>query len=461
MKTPTIQVRVFSWLMLAVIASGRATGATAADARRPNILLIVSDDMGFADVGFHGGKDIPTPHLDALAGGGVRFTDAYVSAPYCSPSRAGFLTGRYQQRFGFEFNPKAKTQGLPSSESTLGDRLKKAGYVTGFIGKWGLGDQPSHHPHQRGFDEFFGFLISKTILRGTERVNEKELLDEAFRREAEAFISTHQGKRWFLCLSFNAVHTPLTAGDAKVRQFAHIADASRRKYAAMLSDMDDAIGSVRRTIDAAGLERDTLIIFLNDNGGPTVAGTAVNASSNAPFRGGKRTLLEGGIRVPIVISWPGRIEPGVYRQPVISLDIVPTVLSAAGAAMPAEAKIDGVNLLPFLSGDHRDSPHAALFWRMGPQIAIRAGDYKLVRYDDVVDTGEDVGNRSRLTPFKVTPAKLYRLSDDASETNDLAASHPEKVRDLQSQWDRWNATLAKPMWTDSRIDGTNAKLAAP
>ncbi|MFA5191290.1 MAG: sulfatase-like hydrolase/transferase [Verrucomicrobiia bacterium] len=436
-----------------------AWSVSAAD--RPNILLIVGDDMGYADVGFHGCKDIPTPNLDALAAAGVRFTNGYVSGPYCSPSRAGLMTGRYQTRFGHEFNPNGPN-GLPLSETTLADRLRAAGYVTGCVGKWHLGAQPEMHPQKRGFEEFFGFLAgahsyfdASGILRGTEQVKELDYTTDAFGREAVAFIERHKAKPWFLYLAFNAVHTPMHATDERLAKFPNIADKQRRTYAAMMFAMDEAIGRVCKKVAEAGLEKNTLVTFISDNGGPTMPGVTVNSSRNDPLRGSKRTTLEGGIRVPFVVSWPGRVKPGVFDQPVIQLDLTATALAAADVEVKPEWKLDGVNLLPFLSGGKSGSPHAALYWRFGEQMAIRAGDYKFVRYDSNADTRTGRGRQP------VTAPKLYNLAADIGETKDLAADQPDKLKELQSQWDSWNATLVKPLWGGGRTDSDGREPGAP
>lgn len=437
-------------------------------ARQPNVVVIVADDLGYADLGFQGGRDIPTPRIDALASGGVRCTSGYVTGPYCSPTRAGLLTGRYQQRFGHEFNPgeAGGESGLPVSQTTIADRLKKAGYATGLIGKWHLGSKPQFHPQKRGFDEFFGFLggqhtyfAEKTdsILRGTEVVHEKEYLTDAIARESVAFIERHKAKPFFLAVSFNAVHTPMDATDERLSRFADIANPMRRKYAAMLAAMDEAIGRVLDSLKAQGLEQDTLVVFFSDNGGPTMPGTTVNASNNAPLRGSKRTTLEGGIRVPFVLSWKGTLPAGkTYDRPVIQLDIAPTVLAAAGVAAPADVSLEGVDLLPYLTGKKADTPHEALFWRLGSQMAVRKGNWKLVRYDATIDTP---GETSRGMAAKVTDARLYDLSKDLGETHDLAGRNPEKVKELMAVWDTWNAKNIAPAWGAAGGGGT-AKAAA-
>jgi arylsulfatase A-like enzyme len=451
MKTPS---KLLTSICAAVLTALPAAAAPA----KPNILLIVGDDMGYADVGFHGCKDIPTPNLDALAAAGVRCTNGYVSGPYCSPSRAGLLTGRYQQRFGHEFNPGGDGQGLPVSETTLADRLKAAGYVTGLVGKWHLGATPEMHPQQRGFDEFFGFLggahsyfQSAGILRGNEPVKELDYTTDAFGREAVAFIERHKAQPWFLYLAFNAVHTPMDATDERLAKFPNIANVQRRKYDAMMLAMDEAIGRVREKLADSGMDKNTLVCFISDNGGPTMKGVTINGSNNSPLRGSKRTTLEGGIRVPFVVAWKDKLRPVVYEQPVIQLDLHTTILAAAGVEVKLEWKLDGVNLLPYLSGDKQGSPHDALYWRFGQQMAIRSGAWKLVRYDTTVDTGT-VGT---------SPSRLYNLATDIGEATDLAATQPDKLKELQAKWDAWNVTLVKPLWGGGKRDSDGAEPGKP
>ena len=431
-----------------------AVALAAAD--RPNILLIVGDDMGYADVGFHGCKDIPTPHLDALAAAGVRCTQGYVTGPYCSPTRAALLTGRQQNRFGHEYNPNGNN-GLPLSETTLPERLAKAGYVTGMVGKWHLGAKPEHTPTRRGFTEFFGFLggahsyFNKgSILRGTEPVKEMDYTTDAFGREASAFVQAHKDKPWFLYLAFNAVHTPMDATDARLAKFAAITDKKRRTYAAMMSALDDNVGRVRQALKESGQAERTIILFISDNGGPTMNGTTTNGSSNAPLRGSKRTTLEGGIRVPFLIAWPGQLKPAVYDFPVVQLDLHATALAAAGVNVGPEAKLEGVDLLPHFSGAKKEAPHDALYWRFGAQMAIREGDWKLVRYDGNADT-----NNGKAQP--VSAVKLYDLSKDIHEDRDLSAEQPEKVKQLQARWDEWNRGNVKPLWGADYGDNDGAE----
>jgi arylsulfatase A-like enzyme len=441
-------------------------GASAARAQgKPNIVVIVGDDMGYADLGVHGCQDIPTPHIDSIANAGVRCTSGYVSGPYCSPTRAGLLTGRYQQRFGHEFNPgrgrggaggSATPPGLPLSEKTLADRLKAAGYATGLVGKWHLGGAPEFHPQKRGFDEFYGFLggahsyrpgSKPLILRGSEKIDEQEYLTDALGREAAAFIDRHKAEPFFLYLAFNAVHTPMEATDDRLAKFAGIADEKRRTYAAMMSAMDDAIGRTLDKLRETGLEQNTLVFFISDNGGPMMRGTTVNGSNNAPLRGSKRTTLEGGVRVPFFVKWPARLPAGkTYDEPVIQLDILPTALAAADEA-PSRKDFDGVNLLGFLDGSG-GRPHDALYWKLGRQMAVRDGDWKLVRYDPAVD-GE---------PGPPTKMRLYNLADDVGESQDLSAQYPQKAEQLHNDWKLWNAKNVKPLWGDGR--GKRAKRAA-
>jgi len=458
-----------SWIALAAFATGLAVPGGPSSAaepprrpnvallaeppRRPNVLVILSDDLGHADLGFNGCRDIPTPNLDALAARGVRCTNGYVSGPYCSPTRAGLLTGRYQQRFGHEFNPgDGGKAGLPLGETTLVDRFKAAGYATGLVGKWHLGAAPEFHPNRRGFDEFYGFLGGAhpyradeggPIFRGTAVVEEREYLTDAIARESVAFIDRHKDKPFLLEVAFNAVHTPMQATDARLARFASISDPTRRTYAAMLSAMDEAIGRVLDALRAANLEGDTLVFFLSDNGGPTLPGTTINGSRNDPFRGSKRTTLEGGIRVPFVAAWKGHLPEGTTcDRPVIQLDILPTALHAAGITPQADWQLDGVDILPALKGEAVTPPHETLYWRFGEQSAIRRGDWKLVRYDVAVDTP---GVRSR-GPTRATPARLYNLATDPGERNDLATEHADKAAELLVAWRVWDAQLVPPLW---------------
>jgi arylsulfatase A-like enzyme len=429
--------------------------------RPPNIVVIVGDDMGYADIGFHGSKDIPTPNLDALARAGVRFTDGYVTGPYCSPTRAGLLTGRYQQRFGHEFNMGVQPNvGLPLEEKTLADRLKAAGYRTALFGKWHLGADAEHHPMSRGFDEFFGFLggahsyldvmaeSNNPVLDGRKPAPPIEYLTDAVSDRAVDFIKRNRNQPFFLYVAFNAVHTPTHATDKYLARFKNIADAQRRTYAAMLSAMDDGIGRTIAALRENNLEENTLIVFFSDNGGPTMQGTTINGSSNAPLRGSKRQTWEGGIRVPFVIRWKGKLpENKVDSRPIIQLDVFPTVLAAAGIRI---TELDGVNLLPFLTTQPNALPHDALYWRLGSNMAIRRGDWKLVLTDD----GPLRANYDELKDL--TKAQLFNLKDDIGEKTDLSAKFPDRKKELAELWQRWNQTLAAPRWGAGRGAGAGS-----
>jgi arylsulfatase A-like enzyme len=438
-------------ILLGVLALALSfLNTNAAEAKKPNILFIVGDDMGYSDVGFHGCKDISTPNLDALAKSGVRFTSGYVSAPYCSPSRAGLLTGRYQEKFGHEFNPARPHTGLPLTENTIADRLKAVGYTTSLVGKWHLGSDPEMHPPKRGFDEFFGFLAGSHsyfkwdgMMCGEKPITGVGYFTDAFGSEACSFIERQKDKPWFLYLAFNAVHTPMDATDDRLAKFSSIKDKQRRTYAAMMYAMDENIGRVLKTLRETGQEENTFVMFIADNGGPNMPGVTVNGSVNDPLRGSKRTTLEGGIRVPYVVSWKNHVKPGVYDNMVIQLDLTRTALELAGADT---GKTDGVNLLPFISGEKKSAPHDALYWRFGEQMAIRVGDYKLVRYDSNVET------RTGKPHQPVAGPKLYNLANDIGETRDLYAEMPEKVKELQSKWDKWNKTLIDPLWGFGKKD---------
>jgi arylsulfatase A-like enzyme len=447
-------VRTRATLRFGLLAAVMVAGlGTAAEATPPNVVLLVGDDMGYADLGIQGSTDIPTPNIDAIAKHGVRFTNGYVSAPQCSPTRAGLLTGRYQERFGHEFNlsPTDDAFGLPLTETTLGDRMKAAGYATGLVGKWHLGVEPQFHPLKRGFDEFFGFLPGAhaylpgraPVMRGTTELPESEYLTDALAREAVAFIDRHVDAPFFLYVAFNAPHLPMEADPPRLARVAAIADPQRRTYAAMMVAMDDAVGRIVDALRTKKILDDTLVIFLNDNGGPTMTGVAVNGSSNTPLRGSKRTLLEGGIRVPFFVQWPAKLAQGTtVDAPVIQLDLAPTVLAAAGVAAKPEWRLDGVNLLPLLaksSGRKLPPPHSELFWRFGEQTAIRRGDWKLVRYDLAAD-----GRRG------LSDARLYDVGRDVGETTDVAGKHPDVVRELQQAWERWNSANAGSLWKAAR-----------
>jgi arylsulfatase A-like enzyme len=411
------------------------------EAGKPNVIFIVADDLGYADIGAQAvSKDVKTPNIDSIAKAGVRFSSAYVSCPVCSPSRAGFLTGRYQERFGHELNPAPKfdgTFGLPLDQVTLADELKRLGYATGAVGKWHLGSQPEYRPLRRGFDYFYGFLGgmhgyyragmgTNAIRRGDEPVAEQnEYLTDVITREAVGFIERNKDRPFFLYLPYNAVHVPQAAPAKYTERFAGEKDSQRKMMLAMLAAEDDGVGRILEKLREAGLEEETLVVFFSDNGGPTQG----NASRNAPFRGFKGQVWEGGIRVPFMVQWKGHIQPGrVMDQPVISLDLFPTALGVAGVAEPRkELGLDGVNLLPWLRGERADRPHETLYWRMQPQWAVRDGDMKLLH----TRGGETM---------------LFDLAKDPGEKTDLAKERPEVTKKLQEKFSAWDGQLMEPRW---------------
>ena len=415
-------------------------GRSAPPPERTNIVLIIADDLGYADLGVQGSPDVLSPHIDSLAANGVRFTNGYVSSPVCSPTRAGLMTGRYPQRFGHEMNPPSPMTpafGLPVGEITVAEKLKAAGYATALVGKWHLGSEAQFHPLTRGFDEFFGFLggshsyvdwvadPADPILRDFEPIVENTYLTDALTREALSFVRRHKGTPFFLCLTYNAVHRPLEEPPPKyMERFAGITDPKRKKFLAMLAAMDDGVGAVIGAIRSAGAESKTLFIFHSDNGGLT----SLNTSRNTPLRGEKEQLWEGGIRVPFIIQWKERVPAGlVYDDPVVQLDLFATILAAARVEQPHGRTIDGVNLIPYVDGTDPRVPHAALFWRYGFQSAARKGNWKLL------DDGTN-------------PSQLFDLAEDIGETTDLASARPDIVSDLESDLAVWNAELIPALW---------------
>jgi arylsulfatase A-like enzyme len=440
-------------------------------ARKPNVIFILGDDLGYCDVSMYGCKEIPTPNIDSIGKNGIRFTNAYVTAPVCSPSRAGLITGRYQQRFGFEFNagplPRAlanKDMGLPLSEITLAQVMKSAGYATGMVGKWHMGMNDKYFPTQRGFDEYFGFLFGANIYinpnkpgvmtraganegggstasarspqnpiyRNMTPVEEDEYLTDAFAREAIAYIDRHQKEPFFLYAPFNAPHEPFQATKKYLDRFPQVRDERRRVYMAMVSALDDGVGAILKKLRDTGLERDTLVVFLSDNGCATYTG----ACTNEPLRFGKLTHLEGGFRVPFAMQWPGHLKAGVVSDQVISsLDLFPTAVAIAGAEPPKDRVLDGVNLMPFLTTTAKTSPHDVLCWRNGANGAVRKGNWKLFTSGDRY--------------------WLYDLSKDVGEQKDLAAANPEIVKHLKNEFAKWEEQMKQPMWPCRKTPGGN------
>ncbi|HRK29778.1 MAG TPA: sulfatase [Tepidisphaeraceae bacterium] len=439
--------------------------------QRPNIVVVLADDLGYADLGAQGSGDIPTPHIDSIARAGARFTQAYVTCPICAPSRAGLLTGRYQQRFGFDDNggpdPEANF-GIPMSEKTIAESLKAAGYRTGIVGKWDVGIREGRRPNDRGFDEFFGFLPgvndyirrdkgetagllgrpltngrSAPIYRNHEIVDEPDYLTDAFAREAVRFIQQSDDRPFFLFLPFNAVHNPMSAPKAYLERFPNL-QKDRRIYAAMISAVDDAVGQIMQSLSDRALDRNTLVIFLSDNGGASGQGYAASSPArNDPLGGRKGTFWEGGIRVPMLISWPAKIAAGqTLSQPVSSLDVLPTSLAAAQARHLSQHALDGKDLLPLLLGENAAAPHETLYWRYHRHFAIRESNWKLIALE----------NRA---------VQLFDLDSDIGETKNLAQAHPEIVRHLRARLDQWAADLPKPAWVRRTVDAEGRAQYVP
>ena len=410
-----------------------------------NILIFFADDLGWGETGAQGNKDIPTPHIDSIAKNGVRFTSGYVAATYCSPARAGIMTGRYPTRFGHEFNSVANTTGLRLDQRTIADRLKPLGYATAAVGKWHLGAGAEYRPTKRGFDEFFGTLSNTPFFHPTNFVDSRVSNDvrpitdtefyttDAYAERSVDWLERNKSKPWLLYLPFNAQHAPLQAPKKYLDRFPGIADEKRKIFAAMMSAMDDAVGRVLAKVRALGQEENTLIFFIADNGGPTLSTT----SGNGPLRGFKMTTFEGGPRVPFFAQWKGRLPAGkVYDFPVMNLDVLPTAVVAAGGKVDPSWQLDGVDLMPFLTGKNSARPHPTLYCRYGPQWGIRHGDMKLV----VSRGGSD-------------KPELYDLAADIGESKDLAAAQPAKVKELQALWDKWSAEQAPPSAPDAPAAG--------
>nr|WP_282134522.1 sulfatase [Seonamhaeicola maritimus] len=427
-------------------------------AQQPNILFIFSDDAGYADFGFHGSHDFKTPNLDALAASGVKFTQAYVSAAVCGPSRAGLLTGKYQQKFGFEENNVkgymssssallGHDMGLPVDQVTMADYLKELGYKTALFGKWHMGHADRYHPTKRGFDEFYGFRggarsyweMSEAEMQKKAEAKlekgfghfiepEKYLTDELADATIE-FIERNKEQSFFAYLSFNAVHTPMEARKDDLEKVPAHLTGRRRTLAAMTIGMDRAIGRVLDKVKELGLSDNTLIVFTNDNGGPS----DTNHSSNAPLSGTKANHLEGGIRVPFLMSWAGKLKANTsYNNPISTLDLLPTFVTVGGGDVSEIEGLDGVDLMPFAKGESQGKPHETLFWKKENRGAIRHNEWKLIRFPD-------------------RPAELYNIEEDISEVNDLASEKPELVRELYKKLFDWELTLDRPLWQLKRL----------
>ena len=414
---------------------------------RPNIVVIMADDMGYADAGFTGSTDILTPNLDRLATSGVVFKQGYVNHPFCGPSRAALLSGRYQQRFGFETNvvydPANPLAGIDPKEKLFPKRLQKAGYTTGCVGKWHLGAAEPFHPNKRGFDYFYGFLggghdyfridLSKPVkegylqglIRNKRPADFEGYLTTALSRDAVKFVNDNKANPFFLYLAYNAPHAPQQAPAEDIARYKHIPDKKRRIYAAMVDVMDRGIGEVIDALEANGLRENTLVFFLSDNGGPQSTPkkpNAWNGSDNLPFRAGKGSFYDGGVHVPFVASWPAKIPAGsVYDKPVIAIDIARTAVEVAGGNAKSKPSMEGVDLIPFVTGQQTGTPHQALFWR-----GDDGGRWSVL----------DADGTKHLRDGKTK--ELFYLPDDIAEANDLLLSSPQRASDLRTRWQAWN-----------------------
>jgi arylsulfatase A-like enzyme len=476
-----------SWESAPTPAPGTGTGKP----QPPNIVLILADDMGWNDVSFYGGDStVTTPNLDTIAAQGVTLTRGYAGNATCAPSRAALMTGRYPTRFGFEFTPtppgmmqlaqlaslagidngkmrprliypEAESvdyddMGMPGSELTVAELLQSRGYHTAHIGKWHLGRGPGMMPQDQGFDEsllmasglylpedhpdvvnakqdfdqidqfLWAAMQYAVAFNGQPAMEPRGYLTDYFTDSAVQVIAANRHRPFFLYLAHWAPHTPLQATKADYAAVAHLETHRERVYAAMILALDRSVGRVMAALKANGLDDNTLVIFSSDNGGADYIGLP---NINAPLRGWKQTLFEGGIRVPFLARWPGRIPAGsLFDQPVHHFDVFATAAEAAGAALPADRTIDGVSLLPFLTGQRSDAPHKALFWRSGASQTAVVDGWKLNISDP---------------PGK---AWLFDMRNDPTERNNLAELHPDKVKELMAALNAHNAEQAPPAW---------------
>ena len=481
--------------------------------RPPNIIFVVVDDLGKYEISSYGSETMKTPNIDQLAGEGVRFTDCYVNAPVCAPSRAGLMTGRYPTRYGFETQPmelypnnlaayyagkylmntgdfevvtKPKfptewqmvKQGVPPSEFTLADILKMRGYATAAIGKWHLGHSKQQIPNEMGFDEQYGFYGAFTlysgnrhspnyvsyvqdsysskyqwkmgrketsaIMRNDKVIREERYTTYAILEEGIEFIARNKEKPFFLYLAFNAPHVPFQAPKSYYEMYSNVEEENKRVYYAMIHVLDDAIGSLNDKLKHLGLEENTVIYFISDNGGASYT----RATDNGPYKGGKLTTFEGGVNVPFLMKWKGKVPEGtVYDQPVSSMDIFKTSVGIAECPLPDDRVYDGVNLMPYVTGEVSGPPHEAFYWKADHIHAMRKGDWKF------------------LLSTRDNWAELYHISEDKYETYDLSKEKPEVLIQLQEDYDAWMKQQAPPLWPRIMdhifiIDGKTYKFPA-
>ncbi len=409
--------------------------------KKPNIIVIVADDAGYVDFGFMGSQDLKTPNLDKLAQSGVKFTDAHVTASVCAPSRAGLITGQYQQRFGFEANHTGDQNsgdiGLAKQVKTMADIFKNNDYNTIAIGKWHLGEKDYNHPNNRGFDEFFGFLgggrsyfpmnnpsHEHMLQFNGKRVEFDGYLTDVLGDKSVDYVRENKEQPFLMYLSYNAVHTPMHAKESDLNKFKN---HPRQTLAAMTWSMDENIGKLINTLKDLDIFDNTLIFFLSDNGG-----AHNNDSKSGPLKGFKGNEFEGGHRIPFVISWPEKIKADqTFDGLTSSLDIFQTALAAADIKKPDNIILDGENLLPYINNDKKRSPHKKLFWRKLEESAARVDNYKIVSLDSF-------------------GTNLYNLSIDLGETNDLSLSDSIKLKELKSEYNSWENQLINPLWREGK-----------
>jgi len=433
--------------ILAAISITAATLTCSLAADKPNIVILYADDAGNADFGFQPNcaeemKKL-TPHIDSIAHDGVRLTDAYMSGCVCSPSRAGLMTGRYQERFGYDNNlPPGFKSGVDTSEIFGVKRLQKMGYKTGMIGKWHLGYPAEYHPNKRGYDWFYGILqgsrgyfaydkpsAHRVVLENDKPTKEEGYITDRFGDAACRFITKYKNAPFYLFVSFTSPHGPLQPKKEDFDKLSSIQSKRRRSYAGLIVSLDDNVGKILKSIKDYGLEKKTIVIFTSDNGGQTSTGAV-----NLPLKGKKGTLCEGGIRVPWAMRWPGKIKPGsVIHDPIISLDILPTFIEASGNKVDKAWNLDGRSFLPLLTGIQTSQPTRTLYWRQhgsGGSIALREGKWKVYFNRQQPDAKPE----------------LYDLSQDISESNDLAAENPEILARLMQKLKSWERELKEPLW---------------
>ncbi|HYD15495.1 MAG TPA: sulfatase-like hydrolase/transferase [Hyphomicrobium sp.] len=461
-STLRLSLRAVACGLALAMAAGAGPGVARPTAK-PNIIVIVADDLGYGDLSSYGSPH-QTPHIDRLASDGVRFTEGYATAALCSPSRAALMTGRYQQRFGYEYQLSDNVRdGIDVAQPMLSRALRAAGYRTALFGKWHLGMAPERQPLQMGFDEFFGILGGQARYTAESRpdvvsspepalqprfyadtpasqyrengrpVDLPDYSTTAFTEHALRFIDENKARPFFLMLTYTAPHVPLQATEAQLAKAADIQDPQMRLYRAVINELDAGVGQIRERLVRNGLAENTMIVFVSDNGCPDYVG---GVCANTPLNGWKRYLTEGGVRVPYILAWPGKVRAGqTYEKAVSTLDIFPTALAAAGAAGDPDRPTDGRDLLPFVQGLDEGQPHERLYWRSLPSYAIRSGDWKLL-----VNAG----------PKGETVTMLFNLADDGSEKKDLSGQYPQIVKRLNQEWKTWSDGLAAPRWPTTR-----------